>query len=370
MATGEEDQPYLSAPFAQNNEHNLLKFSVTGEWGIVPGSEFIDIDLADPRDASIWVPNFAPPRIKKELDVDDLGYELGEEATFTSTVVVPTDAGNYSTFVINDTVDTRTEYVADSLEIKKGATTLVEGADYTIVSSDATGFKAEFKNNTQEWSVGNLAQPYVLTLSYKVKLTSDTDFSTTPYVNNIDIDFNRDPQAVLANGSVATSDSLMKVYGKKFQKVDAGLFGTGVDRSPLAGAQFNLKKDVEGQTLYMVEGEGGVPEWSADETKAKVVYTSGDDGKFEITALKIGSYALEEVVAPEGFELSLDDYNFEVTANSYEEEALDVENNKRPDMPMTGKEITVLVAGGVLLLAIAGGVVLFTRKKRENGQEG
>jgi uncharacterized surface anchored protein len=94
--------------------------------------------------------------------------------------------------------------------------------------------------------------------------------------------------------------------GKKFVKV-----GKTTDSAALSGAEFKIFK--AGTTEYLQT------DWSWGSKATARVFTSGADGKFEVTGLAYGDYTLEETKAPTGYNLRAD-VNFRVGLGSYDDD--------------------------------------------------
>ena len=104
-----------------------------------------------------------------------------------------------------------------------------------------------------------------------------------------------------ASGSVKPEIKAVNPENKiLFKKVDQ-------DGKALANAKFKLK--------YR---QKAVDEWSyvKDENNNDLIKTSGEDGKFEFTKLKSGFYELEEIAAPDGYNILTNPaYEFVVNSN-------------------------------------------------------
>lgn len=166
-----------------------------------------------------------------------------------------------------------------------------------------------------------------------------------------------------------------KVYthGFIFKKID----GSILKPADLAGAEFIVKKDVSGTTSYLKETADGKFEWTTVKAEAKK-YTSSTNGKVDVKGLKVGSYTLEEIKAPEDYELPLNpNTKFEVTEDkksgdtviesSYKKttKTPEIIKNMKKNRPFTGYERATLTFA-VLAIVLASAFVLRKKLMKNN----
>ena len=145
--------------------------------------------------------------------------------------------------------------------------------------------------------------------------------------------------------------------GQKFLKHESGK-----EDQTLAGAEFVVIRKNNGKDEYLKQAvEGGAPVWtevpSDGNLSGATKFTTGNDGKIEVTGLEKGSYFLRETKAPNGFVKLTDDFAFEIKNGSYADSALlKVPNVSQGGfLPSTGGQgiIAFLVVGlGLMLIAI------------------
>lgn len=97
------------------------------------------------------------------------------------------------------------------------------------------------------------------------------------------------------------------------------------------------------------------------EDESLVVLVSDEKGKFEIDGMQYGTYYLKEIEAPEGYALRSNDFEFEITKDSYTKEGdIYYDNDNKPSDENPGdaaqvknKEYTIPPTGGI-------GTIIFT----------
>lgn len=102
--------------------------------------------------------------------------------------------------------------------------------------------------------------------------------------------------------------------------------------------------------------------------------TTGDDGQANFYGLKAGTYYLEEIKAPEGYNILKDRVEIVVSEDTTVfvegEETADITivNTKGFTLPTTGgMGTTIFTIGGVILMAGAAVLIIrMNRKEREN----
>ncbi len=96
--------------------------------------------------------------------------------------------------------------------------------------------------------------------------------------------------------------------------------------------------------------------------------TIGANAILDVSGLAFGSYIVEEVYSPTGYELNHNQYGFDVTSNSYK----DTVNTYLPDvpetdLPLTGGIGTIIFT--VVGLALIGGAAFFFIRSRRNKED-
>lgn len=369
------DQKYLVGTDSRNDEINALRITVNDDGTVVTST---DTDKAAPN--TLEYMNWEKPYIKKSQAAENGQYEADTRIQFTLNVDVPGNIKEYSVFKINNSVKLNGEALKDS-EVISHADSLALETD-TGVKLEAVDYIAKW-DNASDLSV-ELTEAGIAKLDGAAKLVVTYDLQidgTKVQMKNL---LENDAVLTYRNGPNTTVDRLdrdkveFKSFGRDFTKVDGGLFGTGIAKAPLQGAEFILSMvNKEGKTVYFdgFDGDDNTPNWVEAESAAahyaagKGIFVSDENGKVEVKGLKEGTYKLIEMKAPEGFELSTSpELEFILSETSEAEDAIEIINNKKPDMPMTGTEQTIMYAG-IASVVLVGGVVIFALGKRRKEDE-
>lgn len=296
--------------------------------------------------------------------VDDKeSVDVGETVTYTITGKVPDYTGFTTyTYLITDTM-------SEGLTFKKNVKVTVGGVDKT---SDCTiTYDVDGNANKFTVSIPVLDKKYDIGAEIKVTYTAVVNEKAVAKVekNHATLTYSNDPTN--SESKTTTPPEIETVYSAK---IVIDKYAAGEKTKKLEGAQFILyKKDAEGTIWYYKwNTDTKAVEWDTDKTKATVV-TTDDKGMASFDGVANGTYYLEEVAAPAGYNLLKDPVM--VTVNGAEAIAAEnpntgaltvtqpVENQSGTELPSTGGMGTTIfyVLGGVLM---AGAFVLLVVRKR------
>ena len=325
------------------------------------------------------------PTIEKEVkenSTNKFGEEndasIGDIVEFQATVRVVDGAPvNY---VVHDVMSNGLRFVNDSdhAVVVKVNKNVLPADKYTVdTTRDACTFDIVFKNIDDKTSVLNSND--VVTITYYAQVTADAVIGGTGNDNEIQLEYG-DKQR--------TEKDYTKTYVWSFDVFkytsvkSANSAGTTTDKA-LPGAIFKVLNADGTQTAYFThDTEKNVYKfagWSASEGAVAEVTTPAD-GKINFVGLDSGSYKLEEVEAPEGYNALTAPIDFtisntssdpkgQVSYKSNDENAtgtIRVLNNAGATLPGTGGIGTTIfyVVGGGLMVAAA--ILLITKKRMEN----
>ncbi len=305
------------------------------------------------------------PTIEKESD--STSYEVGTYATWTITGKVPDTTGYTKyTYQINDSWTKGLELDKEnaSFKVTIGETTITDVVP--VYNSNNTGFSLTFDMTKYQDKIGEQ-----ITVTYKLLITEDAVDSNTTN-NKAYLTYSNNPK----DDTVTDTNVIeIPVYSAKIEvlKVD------GDDNSiKLSGAEFVLKNE-EGKYYHITSVETGHVtsfEWLNDVESASLFITNeegiavtqeGVITSFE--GLKDGTYYLEEIKAPDGYNKLTHDIEITLSGTTENDrpipvsQSLTVENNTGLELPSTGGMGTTLFIIIGSLLAGVSIIVLITNKR-------
>jgi fimbrial isopeptide formation D2 family protein/LPXTG-motif cell wall-anchored protein len=213
-----------------------------------------------------------------------------------------------------------------------------------------------------------------ITITYTAKVV-DADAIVNENTNTYKYEYGN-PTGGTQLTSLPEKQATVYTYGFKIFKY------TG-DNTPLAGAEFSLKK---GNTELKFTKTGD--NYVYDPVNGSATLVSGDDGYVSILGLDAGEYTLEETKAPDGYNLLANTLDVTITPKSKDDienadctvsykltgadgdatnagnYTINVENTTGTQLPGTGgMGTTLFTAGGLLILCAAGAFLYFNRKR-------
>ncbi|MEG0749824.1 MAG: SpaH/EbpB family LPXTG-anchored major pilin [Carnobacterium sp.] len=336
------------------------------------------------RDIHLYPKNkVKPDDIDKEI-VDENGkpittptegrydYEVGKKIYYRATFTIPSQIGDeligedgskqtrYSKLNFTDAVDktgvkfegiskiTADDQEIDLTEFQKHGTITLKNTDSNYDKDQFAGFEivmnlnnATNKKDDTNYQISRATADYLkdyagqkLAIYYVVSLTDDTPVDES-VENSFTVDLNHD-NSQEDEVQTVVDPPVVTTGGRKFIKVDSKEPDQG-----LAGAGFVVIK-TEGSEEYFLKVEANTRTWvkvvGDDYTDAKL-FTSKNDGTFEVTGLAYGDYSLREINAPNGYSKLEDDFDFTISKDSYTDDAaqLKIANvTKGGFLPSTG----------------------------------
>ena len=401
-------------------------FDGADSWGTVTlknTTPTIDKKLVDSKDDGTYKPNTQPDYAVG----DDVYYEL------TSTVPVYTgydidstmkDATKTRIFKINDTaskaltVSAGTVIESVKLTPAQGtAVTLVKDKDYTVTvadygdvnTPDTDAYKGghvttidlgKYVNKAagSTSATDRILEGATVTVIVKAKLNKDALISKPGNLqknpNKVDLEYSNHPEEV--NHAHKVPGPEVPVYAYKFDILKTDKAGTTM----LPGAEFTIKA-VSGTSKHDGKylGSYGENGWSYLDSEPAVaatdgVFTTGKDGKINVSGLDAGTYEVHEIAPPDGYTaISLPKFQFTITPTvgnegagrktitvvalslakgadvraslSQDGKTLNIWNAKNiTELPKTGGAgLAMIVAVGALFIAASGIFALRARRK-------
>lgn len=397
-------------------------FDGADSWGTVTlknTTPTIDKKLVDSKADGTYTPNTQPDYAVG----DDVYYELTSTVpVYTGYDIDPTMkvATKTRIFKINDTaskaltVSAGTVIESVKLTPAQGkAVTLAPGKDYTVTVADYGDVTDAYKGghvttidlgkyvNKAEGSksaTDGILEGATVTVIVKAKLNKDALISNPGNLqknpNKVDLEYSNRPEEV--NHAHKVPGPEVPVYAYKFDILKTDKAGT----TKLPGAKFTIKA-VSGTSKHDGKylGSYGKDGWSYLDSEPAVadtdgVFTTGKDGKINVSGLDAGTYEVHEIAPPDGYTaISLPKFQFTITPTvgnegagrktitvvalslakgadvraslSQDGKTLNIWNAKNiTELPKTGGAgLAMIVAVGALFIAASGIFALRARRK-------
>ena len=308
-----------------------------------------------------------------------------------------------------------------SVTLKSGKTEVVlnKGTDYTVssnqynVAETEASYKAEYKSGTvttidleqyvnmadgsKSKTDGNILEGYTVVVKFEATVNKDAVIASVGNPNSVELEYSRTPDNV---STKIPGPEVPRVYTYEFGILKTDMAGNTIQSSEaLKGAQFAIARVNTGtnaKTFLKRDANGAWSELTTatpakDGTEDTGVFTTGVDGKIEMSGLPKGTYYVEEIKAPTGYtNIGLPNFTFTIdstidaatkaatvtyakAANTDDRIAFDtttasqanVKNAKNlTELPLTGDlGIKVFVTVGVLLMAAGAAFALSARMR-------
>lgn len=306
------------------------------------------------------------PKIEKTIP-EPAGLRVGSEVEYEIVVKAMRGATKY---VVTDTM-TNLTFNEDSLKVQHknetGATVDYPTDQYTLTPAVA-GFTLSFEDAYLKTLTDGLAigESHDITITYTGTITAAA--LEKDEINNT---------ASLKYGDKGTQDSTPEIpVHNDLYSFD--LVKTSSDKKLLAGAVFKLK-DSNGEPISLVFENDYYRPLVAGETPETVYteITTNDTGVLKFRGFGNGTYLLEEITAPDGYNKLKEDVDVVIegkdktavmNGTTWDEGGVQITNLNGTELPETGGIGTTLfyIVGGLL---IVGAAVLLITKKRVSGEQ-
>ena len=354
-----------------------------------------------PKNVTANVP--APGKDVEELGNNDYGSTVGTNVSWYLKGTIPTNIDKYTKYQINDTLSTNLSFGSDNpVEyVKVGDNNLIYNTEYTVniqnqkleVSLTKAGIAKiaqlvpqDKRNKVNAASIADVNSNTNIAPFIEVKVS--TKINSTAVMgkeipNSITITYNNTPGINVDKDTSPSDKPEVHTSGKKFVKIDA------TTKDKLSGAEFKLLNSDKKTPVVWTEEMIKANQSSINNGKfvgnptigENVILKSNNNGEFEIKGLSYGNrgensqhsatkYVLEEIKAPEGYVLPAEDHKyieFTVNETSYnltpttinvdkgDAASQEVNNNKRPEIPLTGGiGSLIFIITGTFLVGLAG----------------
>lgn len=315
--------------------------------------------------------NGKPTIDKKVKEGSDFGETndaaIGDYVEFQLTINVVD--GTPVNYVAHDTMSAGLTFVnkgEHSLSIKRNGETL-ESNNYQVVTEgikDGCAFEVKFNDDENDNSVLKTNDKVVIT--YWAQVNENAVVGATGNTNSAILKYG-------TNGEATCNPTTTYVWSFDVHKY------TG-ENTALAGAKFKVWNSDKSKTAYFkYDATAKVYKfagWTAVEG-AVYEFTTPDDGNIAFEGLDSGTYYLEEIEAPKGYNKLNDAIKFTIADEkasvkgqvSYDTNStgtIKVLNNAGTTLPTTGgigTTIFYLIGGGLM---VAAAVLLIAKKRMEN----
>ena len=190
-----------------------------------------------------------------------------------------------------------------SIKVQKAGVNLTANTDYKLTVVDQ-------KITVDFLKILTYTKGDKLTISYDAVLNNNATYEKHN-VNTATLTYSNDPSDLSSTGTTSSSADIHTYY-IELTKVAEENYNT-----VLTGAKFKLYR-INGDTqvpLNLVQLEAGSYKVQvvADGSTANDLELVSKDGKLKVAGLGDGNYALVETVAPDGYKLPLDPFEFTIT---------------------------------------------------------
>ncbi len=376
--------------FAKKAYDHVIKQNIQGALTSTPGGDGTTAEISNmPYGYYLVFEDGTKDVIPTVITVD--GAETmspkGTVPTIEKEVVKPTtDIGGVVTYKIKGTVPNVKAYTEYHYIVRDSMTNLVLTDEYEVKINGVTVPQENIRpvgneklptpgENSFAMDIdmtkysGQIGSPVEIT--YTAKLTKDAVKGDQGNPNKASLEYSNDPKDPNSYGK--NPDVVVKVhtFDLSIKKVDKAHPNTTLD-----GAEFVLyKNDPKNGKLYYYQdtatkevswksiGDKKPVDAANDKTISKVT-TVGGVATFE--GIAEGTYYLEEIKAPDGYNILTGPQEVNITSNdqnvTWENPVVVVENSTGTELPGTGGigNTIFYIVGGALILA---GVVLLMRKR-------
>lgn len=299
-----------------------------------------------------------------------------------------------------------------SVTLKDGKTdvVLVKGTDYTVVTAGYNGADAEYAGGTvttidldkyvnkaadSTSSKDGILEGATVTVEFEATVNSSAVKAGLGNPNSVELEYSRTPNN---ESTTIHGPKVPRVYTYEFGILKTDMAGA----KTLDGAQFAIARvDATTKDKTFLKRDAKTGAWSKlttatpvkDGTEATGVFTTGADGKIEMSGLPKGTYYVEEIKAPTGYtNIGLPNFEFTISAD-FDADGMTVKNleykqatgandsriafdattpsqanvknaKNLTELPMTGDlGIKVFITVGVLLMAAGAAFALSARTR-------
>lgn len=327
------DETSDTATFTNLTAGYYLVYPEAGSTSVARGTEAMLVNVPSSTASNLNIKSEYPTVDKVVENVEDVSAQIGKNVTYTLTSKVP-EMSDYDTYAFwfVDQMSKGLTLKQDTIKVEivdaqtDETTVLTKDTDYTVevaAASENAGQKlsikfADLKKVTSAAAGDTIRVTYDATVNANAVIGVNTNEAHVEYSNDPD----NDGDGHTPGGHSDEDDAKVYVTEIIVDKY-TGTYGTDAER--LSGAVFTLKED-DGETVIKLVDKGNKvyrvatpEEITADDAKEATEktlvtqVTTGTDGKIKIEGLAAGTYYLEEIAAPTGYNKLAEDVKIEIT---------------------------------------------------------
>ena len=308
---------------------------------------FVTVDSITP-DVVVEDKNSLPSHDKKQATAADgtfgddlLELNIGDTVYYQTEIKI--GKGSDKAITLTDTMTSGLDLNQSAITVKKGSET-VPASNYDLTPSEH-GFTLVLKADY----VQKLSNTDVITVAYSAVINKDAVIdSATRNSNTATLTYSQ---------QTATDTVYVATYDFQLFKTDGS-----AEHTYLPGATFKLYDALtEGNLIPVGKDDTG---YYLDSTKDVEIEVTSADG-VNVRGLKPGTYYLEEIHAPSGYNKLTERKPVTITSKQDKPHEVSVENHAGAELPNTGGRGTTLLYAIGAALVIGAAVLLIARRRTE-----
>lgn len=324
-----------------------------------------------------------PPRVFRLIDTASKGLTVDENPV--KSVTLKKDGED------DVTLDEGTDYTVN-IDGYKGTDSKYTGGHVTTID---LGKYVNMADGSKSKNDGKILEGYTVVVKFEAIVNSSAVMAGEGNPNSVELEYSRTPNN---ESTTIHGPKVPRVYTYEFGILKTDMAGA----KTLDGAQFAIARvDATTKDKTFLKRDAKTGAWSElttatpvkDGTEATGVFTTGADGKIEMSGLPKGTYYVEEIKAPTGYtNIGLPNFEFTISAD-FDADGMTVKNleykqttgaddsriafdattrsqanvknaKNLTELPLTGDlGIKVFITVGVLLMAAGAAFALSARMR-------
>lgn len=327
-----------------------------------------------------------PPRVFRLIDTASKGLTVDENPVKSVKSVTLKKDGEDDV-----TLDEGTDYTVN-IDGYKGTDSKYTGGHVTTID---LGKYVNMADGSKSKNDGKILEGYTVVVKFEAIVNSSAVMAGDGNPNSVELEYSRTPNN---ESTTIHGPKVPRVYTYEFGILKTDMAGA----KTLDGAQFAIARvDATTKDKTFLKRDAKTGAWSElttatpvkDGTEATGVFTTGADGKIEMSGLPKGTYYVEEIKAPTGYtNIGLPNFEFTISAD-FDADGMAVKNleykqttgaddsriafdattrsqanvknaKNLTELPLTGDlGIKVFITVGVLLMAAGAAFALSARMR-------